>query len=75
MTVHPLESIAATASSLRYLPQRLLLFLGQPYRYRCRRGRVSGGCGWIGNQPSWTDTSDATRSHLAICPKCFRRLK
>ena len=72
MTLHPLVSLVATA---RYLPRQFMAFLGQPYRYRCRRGRVSGGCGWIGNSPSWTDTSDATRSHLAICPKCFRRLK
>ena len=66
VSLHPLESIVATC---RYAPRRLLAFLGQPFRYRCR------GCKWIGNQPSWTDTSDPTRSHLPICPKCFGRLK
>jgi hypothetical protein len=41
---------------------------GKRLRYFCR-------CGWAGNVCSWTDTSDAGRTHLPICPRCFSGLK
>jgi hypothetical protein len=49
--------------------RRLWKFLGANYRYVCHQ------CDWVGNDCSWTDSSDPTRSHYAICPRCFRRLK
>lgn len=48
--------------------QRLLNFFGFKYRYMCL-------CGWFGNVVSWTDTTDEARSHVPICPRCFRRVK
>lgn len=51
------------------LLRKLFKFFGREYRYKC------GQCGWIGNVCSWTDSSDSTRSHYSICPRCHRRLQ
>jgi hypothetical protein len=44
--------------------RRILRSLGVNYRYRCAQ------CGWVGNGASWTDSSDKSRSHYALCPRC-----
>jgi hypothetical protein len=47
--------------------RRLLDMIGAAtYRYVCK------ACGWLGDQCSWTDTSDGRRTHLPICPKCCK---
>lgn len=50
------------------LLRRLLKMLGANYRYTCL------ACGWLGDVCSWTDSSDPTRSHYPICPRCHERL-
>jgi hypothetical protein len=49
--------------------RHILRLFGREYRYHCLR------CDWLGNQCSWTDSSDPMRSHLPICPRCCMRIK
>lgn len=52
------------------LLRRLLKLLHmRTYRYVCAH------CGWLGDNCSWTDTSDGRRTHVPICPKCCKIVK
>lgn len=52
----------------QYLIRRIAAAFGKRYRYVCL-------CGYRGNLCSWTDTSDAHRTHRPICPQCFSKLR
>lgn len=49
--------------------RRLARFLGMEFRYHCLN------CEYVGDVCSWTDSSDPTRSHYPICPRCCGRLR
>ena len=52
----------------QFVFRKIASLLGKRYRYACL-------CGWFGNACSWTDTSDAQRTHRPICPHCFSALR
>jgi hypothetical protein len=52
----------------RLIFRRLRELCGARFAYTCF-------CGWYGNCPSWTDTSDVHRTHMPVCPRCFRFLR